>query len=66
MITLTGIGIADVTLDGLKPPMPRQWGRGAVERADLVSPVEKFGHEVGADESGTAGDEHAAKLGGQR
>ena len=61
-----GLGIADVALDDLQPRMRRQRGRRAVERADLVSAVEQFGHQVGADESGAAGDEHAAEFGGQR
>ena len=46
--------------------MRGQRGGGAVERADLVSAVEQFGHQVGADESGAAGDEDAAEVGGQR
>jgi hypothetical protein len=28
--------------------------------------VEQFGHQVGADEAGATGDEHTAKIGGQR
>jgi hypothetical protein len=31
-----------------------------------MSAVEQFSHQVGADESGASGDEHAAKIGGQR
>ena len=46
--------------------MSRQWGWSAVERADLVSALEQFGHQVGADESGATGDEDAADVGGQR
>ncbi len=43
--------------------MSGQRGRRSVERADLVPAVEQFGHQVGADEAGAAGDEHTAEFG---
>jgi hypothetical protein len=61
-----GLGVADVALEHLKPRVRGQRGGCAVERADLMPAVEQFGHQVGAHEAGAAGDEDAAKIGGQR
>ena len=57
-----GLRVADVALDHLEPRMGGQRGRGSVEGADLVPAVEQFGHEVGADEAGASGDQHAAEF----
>ena len=61
-----GVGIADVARNHLEPRMGGQRRRGSVKGADVMSAVQQFGHQVGADEAGASGDEHTAEFGGQR
>lgn len=58
-------GVGDVPDDRLEPVTRGEWRRRPVEGPDLVAAVEQLGHEVGADETGAAGHEHAAKSSGQ-
>jgi hypothetical protein len=60
------VGVTYVALDHLESRMGGQRRRGPVEGAHLVSTVQQLGHQIGADETGAAGHQHTAKIGGQR
>ncbi len=59
-------GVADVALEHLEALVRGQRRCRSIEGADEVSALEQLGHQVGADESGAAGHQDAAQLGGQR
>jgi hypothetical protein len=58
--------VGDVSHDGLEPVVRGEGRRRPVEGPDLVAPLQQLRHEVGADETGAAGHEHAAEFSGQR
>ena len=60
------VGVGDVADDRLQARIVGQRRRHAVEGPDLEAPLEQFGDQVGADEAGASGHQHAAEFSGQR
>ena len=60
-----GVGVADVALEHFEALVLGQRRGRPVEGADVVAALEQFGHQVGADEAGAAGDQDPAECGCQ-
>ena len=72
IVSMPSTAAATVSASQMSPSTT--WSRGCAGSGDgarskertSMSAVEQFGHQVGADEAGAAGDEHTAEFGGQR